>query len=529
MVTMNKPVKKTIKKPLTKKAVPKKLASKKTIVLKKATVRKKTEIKKSFGFFTIAVGVVCLLVLLAIGVNGVFSDKNDPTVDQPVLGWISKPSNTVAAPTGLRATAVHSSVMLKWNKVPNASVYNIYRASGLFGGMIRIKSIAANSNTYMDDSTQPGRIYRYQVTATKVSYESKKSAAAYIKTSRTSGIKAPVATVTNQFSSGYSIEINVNLTKSGSSDGYYVYCDNCIEKKMFVSSSQSSNYAEVIGRGSDGTGSFMTIQVKGLSEGNRYNFQLSQIKKSGSKIIESPKTRILQITTPKVSSTPAEPTRFKQISPSSRNRVVFQWDSPAKVADSYYLSVDCKIGTTYTGGWRGEVVPYPFETATGGHENPYLGFDIDNFGVGKGKCNARLVAKFITQGEDYSSTPATTVFNNGSDVVPSAPTGFEYHGAIVGGGLAFKWDIPKDEVMPEGYSLSISCPSANNGMWTNDSVVPFGFQTSSNNNPDPTTYYGYDISSFGSGFGNCTAKLAPYIMDVSIKVFGPEVSTEFMN
>jgi hypothetical protein len=70
------------------------------------------------------------------------------------------------APTGLVAIPAPRSVRLAWNEVrdPEVAEYAVYRAEGP-GAFARIGTTPAGSTVFADGDVQPGRAYRYTVTA----------------------------------------------------------------------------------------------------------------------------------------------------------------------------------------------------------------------------------------------------------------------------------------------------------------------------------------------------------------------------
>lgn len=70
------------------------------------------------------------------------------------------------APTGLVAIPTPRSVRLAWNEVPDPEValYAVYRAEGA-GAFSRVGTTPAGSTVYVDRDVEPGRPYRYAVTA----------------------------------------------------------------------------------------------------------------------------------------------------------------------------------------------------------------------------------------------------------------------------------------------------------------------------------------------------------------------------
>jgi hypothetical protein len=70
------------------------------------------------------------------------------------------------APTGLVAIPTPRSVRLAWNEVrdPEVAAYAVYRAEGP-GAFARIATTPAGSTVFADVDVQPGRAYRYTVTA----------------------------------------------------------------------------------------------------------------------------------------------------------------------------------------------------------------------------------------------------------------------------------------------------------------------------------------------------------------------------
>jgi fibronectin type 3 domain-containing protein len=70
------------------------------------------------------------------------------------------------APTGLVAIPTPRSVRLAWNEVrdPEVAAYAVYRAEGP-GAFARIATTPAGSTVFADVEVQPGRAYRYTVTA----------------------------------------------------------------------------------------------------------------------------------------------------------------------------------------------------------------------------------------------------------------------------------------------------------------------------------------------------------------------------
>ena len=69
-------------------------------------------------------------------------------------------------PTRLIATPASGSVRLAWNASPEEDValYAVYRAEGT-GAFLRIATTQATTTLYTDRDVQPGRTYRYAVTA----------------------------------------------------------------------------------------------------------------------------------------------------------------------------------------------------------------------------------------------------------------------------------------------------------------------------------------------------------------------------
>jgi fibronectin type 3 domain-containing protein len=87
---------------------------------------------------------------------------------EPAPPVAASPARATApgAPTGLVAIPALRSVRLAWNEVadPEVALYAVYRAEGP-GAFARIGTTPAGSTVFVDGDVQPGRRYRYAVTA----------------------------------------------------------------------------------------------------------------------------------------------------------------------------------------------------------------------------------------------------------------------------------------------------------------------------------------------------------------------------
>ena len=112
------------------------------------------------------------------GDTGVLANATSPattaTLSQPFVS-VRAIYQLNAAPTGLAATAGAQKATLSWNALPNATSYNLKRATGGDGPYTTIATGVATTS-YTDNSTGSGTVYYYKVSATNPAGESPDSA-----------------------------------------------------------------------------------------------------------------------------------------------------------------------------------------------------------------------------------------------------------------------------------------------------------------------------------------------------------------
>jgi hypothetical protein len=90
-------------------------------------------------------------------------------------------ARSVDKPTGVFATVSDKQVILKWNAVPGAVYYEIWRASSPYSCIATVPADQSGQLSYVDTSVVPGKTYNYQIFA--VNAAGYKSEAAVISTS----------------------------------------------------------------------------------------------------------------------------------------------------------------------------------------------------------------------------------------------------------------------------------------------------------------------------------------------------------
>lgn len=223
----------------------------------------------------------------------------------------------ISAPTSLRVTTNSIGNRLSWKAIPGVDGYNIYRSSSYFGlsgysmiglvgtdgtystrhtfdadGTIGILPNVPSPTTYTDNRAIPGVKYYYKVVARKMiapptyargwqySY-SEKSGAVNVVTAKiaTPTIFRVLPRTRNM------VQIVTNDMATSSTDGYYLYCDLCDEKKMELKQGPNIGFA-----GTNDQEHSMAFGLSGLDAGTRYSFQLTRFKIINGKTFESAKT-----------------------------------------------------------------------------------------------------------------------------------------------------------------------------------------------------------------------------------------------
>jgi fibronectin type 3 domain-containing protein len=128
-------------------------------------------------------------------------------------------SSTIAAPTGLTATAVSKSqINLKWTAVTGATKYNIYRAISQYGTYSYVGT--STTNTYYNPWLSANTTYWYKVSAVNSTGEGLQSTVVSGKTLASSTIAAPTGLQATAVSKS---QINLNWTAVTGATKYNIY------------------------------------------------------------------------------------------------------------------------------------------------------------------------------------------------------------------------------------------------------------------------------------------------------------------
>jgi Legume lectin domain/Fibronectin type III domain len=110
------------------------------------------------------------------------------TAIEKILSWTYAPTATLAAPTGLAATAGNGQVTLSWNSSPGAISYNIYRSTSSAGEGSTPFRTGLTTTSFTDTGLAAGTTYYYQVSAVNSQGESAKSNEAFAAPTSAGGL-----------------------------------------------------------------------------------------------------------------------------------------------------------------------------------------------------------------------------------------------------------------------------------------------------------------------------------------------------
>lgn len=307
-------------------------------------------------------GVLAVVVLVVVAFSAISPSQTASVRNNSVLGLFTLSTSKFSAPQGLTATTTDSHVTLSWKSVPKAAFYYIYRSSSWIGGMTKIAS--TKYTNYTDNTTVPSTRYRYAVSAFNGFSESGRSSAKSITAS--ARIMPVKPTIVGYDSGSSSLFASVVWNYQEYATGYYLYCDNCINKKMIVSSAELYTDKEF--------GDLMHKEFDVVA-GTDYVAYVSAYRTINGKTTESEKSTAITFKggVAKYVWPPSMPTGLKYNGTSNDNTIAsFLWDKSVPPYDrpdtltGYYLycngcatkrisvSKDSIIGSTYGPQMYGE-------------------------------------------------------------------------------------------------------------------------------------------------------------------------------
>ena len=232
------------------------------------------------------------------GVTYYYTISNvDASGEGPMSGEVGAVAGSapLSAPT-LRGTPGLSQDFLRWNAVPGADSYNVYRGD-LFGNNSVLLSTDVAGTSYTDSSASNGKTYSYTVCASRYSGQGSASNVVYL-TPGIPDLPAPTgvtATASGSGASGYQIVVQWTQVPGTSYAPYYVYRSTTPGGEAHPVYGNSVNYN---GYGLSNSAYFTDTHV---TAGVTYYYQVSVLDSQG----ESP--RSLEVSATPGKTPPAAP------------------------------------------------------------------------------------------------------------------------------------------------------------------------------------------------------------------------------
>ena len=237
--------------------------------------------------------------------------------------------SSLPAPTNFKITRYSdNAIILKWDKVSNATGYYIYRSTD-GKSYSAIKTLSASATSYNNASLTSGKKYYYMIssynkTSTGAIAISPKSSAISVTTTSKSSLSAPANFKITRYSDN---AIILKWDKVSNATGYYIY-----------RSTDGKSYSAIKTLSASAT----SYNNASLTSGKKYYYMISAYKKTSTGTIAiSPKSSAINVTTTSKSSLPI-PTGLSG-SAISNNTIKLAWNKVSNVAGYYiYRSTDGK-------------------------------------------------------------------------------------------------------------------------------------------------------------------------------------------